>query len=403
MRFRAKLNLPQVQLLLNLISPISRLSGSGTSSTKININSSLHLNQSNLNMSHDNIGYSIGNGGSIIHLSEEHFRISTRGKVGSDSDGVICFAELHASGGNRNGIFLEHRIESIADNTIVFEIDLVQFKMALQSILEGGAEAFSAARSKTVPSLQSQNERNDPAGSGSADRNNAEFAIPNPSVIIMKLAKRNNIPCLCLDSAKGFLELHHAIPIRIMRSEDMHYHLPPQISMPDVQLELPQDRPIKPVIERLKTLSPQVYIEGSMAGDLTFRIDGDGASIRTFYSKLIPRFEDCKQSSSVSSSQSQNCDSNDERGHMKATQRNNDSDEEQELNTCVLKIDSKKLNTCLQWQNNMSIGRGMAQTAVLCMVENEMLVLHILLNPGNIGFFTYYVPVHYLSNDEADL
>ena len=37
----------------------------------------------------------------------------------------------------------------------------------------------------------------------------------------------------------------------------MQYHLPPQISMPDVQLELPCDRPLKTVIERLRAISPQ--------------------------------------------------------------------------------------------------------------------------------------------------
>ena len=33
------------------------------------------------------------------------------------------------------------------------------------------------------------------------------------------------------------------------------------------------------------------------------------------------------------------------------------------------------------------------------MIENEMLVLHVLLNPGDLGFLTYYVPVHYISGD----
>jgi len=104
-----------------------------------------------------------------------------------------------------------------------------------------------------------------------------------------------------------------------------------------------------------------------MAGELTLRIDNDGASIRTFFSKLVPRFEDCKSSQSET--------------------------------TCKLKVDTKKLSTCLQWQGTMAKHVG---SALLCMVENEMLVLHVLLNPPEVGFFTYYIPVHFLSSDPAD-
>lgn len=35
------------------------------------------------------------------------------------------------------------------------------------------------------------------------------------------------------------------------------YHTPPRLGMPDVQLELPKDRPLKSVIERLRVISPQ--------------------------------------------------------------------------------------------------------------------------------------------------
>jgi len=112
-----------------------------------------------------------------------------------------------------------------------------------------------------------------------------------------------------------------------------------------------------------------------MAGELTLRIDGDGASIRIFYSKLIPRFEDCKTSA----------------------EENNNGDNEPAR--CTIKVDSKKLHACLQWQATMARS---VSSAVLCMVENEMLVLHIMLNPGDVGFFTYYVPVHFLSPDQID-
>ena len=115
-----------------------------------------------------------------------------------------------------------------------------------------------------------------------------------------------------------------------------------------------------------------------MAGELVLRIDGDGVSIRTFYNKLVPRFED-----------------------LKSTKTGGGGGENSEPVQCTLKVDSKKLNSCLHWQGTMVLGRSV-EKAVLCMVENEMLVLHCMLNPGNVGFFTYYVPVHFLSPDQID-
>ena len=112
-----------------------------------------------------------------------------------------------------------------------------------------------------------------------------------------------------------------------------------------------------------------------MAGELTLSIEGDGASIRTFYNKLIPRFEDCK-----------------------TTPEQNPNGQPAAAARCKLKVDAKKLYACLQWQAHLHIGAAVS-SAVLCMVENEMLVLHVTLNPGSVGFFTYYVPVHFLSDD----
>jgi HUS1 checkpoint protein len=107
-----------------------------------------------------------------------------------------------------------------------------------------------------------------------------------------------------------------------------------------------------------------------MTGELTLRIDSDGASIRIFYSKLLPRFDDCKS-----------------------------TQDEGEDAVCTLKVDTKKLSSCLQWQATMT---KTVSSGLMCMVENEMLVLHVMLNPASVGFFTYYVPVHYLSSSQMD-
>ncbi len=109
-----------------------------------------------------------------------------------------------------------------------------------------------------------------------------------------------------------------------------------------------------------------------MAGELVLRIESEGLSIRTFLNKLIPRFEDCQ------------------------------TQEDEQATTpvkCILKVDTRKFLACLQWQSSLFIGRAVS-SAVLCMVENEMLVLHVTLFPESVGFFTFYVPVHFLTESE---
>ena len=144
-----------------------------------------------------------------------------------------------------------------------------------------------------------------------------------------------------------------------------------------------------------------------MDGELTLRIDGDGASIRTFYGKLIPRFDDLEEDD-----ESSNDDDGDGEGENGERENDHGSPSSsssarkrrrktKKTKTCTLKVDSRKLSACLQWQGTMLLGRSVG-SAVLCMVRNEMLCLHCMLNPGTVGFFTYYVPVHYLSADQMD-
>ena len=139
-----------------------------------------------------------------------------------------------------------------------------------------------------------------------------------------------------------------------------------------------------------------------MDGELTLRIDGDGASIRTFYGKLIPRFEDLEEDGgSEDEDESDHDNDNDNDDHPSGDNGNKRRRKAKKAKTCTLKVDSRKLSACLQWQGTLLLGRSVG-SAVLCMVKNEMLCLHCMLNPGTVGFFTYYVPVHYLSPDQMD-
>jgi hypothetical protein len=156
MRFKAKLASKQVELLYSLIGPISRLTSVA-----------------------------------VLYLDPEHMRLSTRDSSG---DGITCFAELSTIG----GIFLEHRCESAADNAIVCEINLTQWRTALHSVLGGG-------------DVRKRKDDDDQPPTGES------------SITTFKLAKRHGgLPCLCLDAqcASG-VDVHHVIPVRIMRAADM--------------------------------------------------------------------------------------------------------------------------------------------------------------------------------------
>jgi hypothetical protein len=331
MKFRAKLAPEQASLLYQLIGPISRIASSSS-------NDQLHTASASSWMKNS----------CMLYLDEMVMRLSAKGKM-TDTDGIACFAELQAGG----GIFFEHRIESNAtNNAIVMELDLVQMRTALQSIQQDRSSLFQADTflSHEV-SLEHQ-------------------------YTVLKLAKRNNIPCLCLDaytssaSNGGMVKVHHAIPVRVCRVAEMQYHFPPQVSLPDVQLELMHEngnkQPLRTIVERLRPIASTVLLKGNMkTGDLTLSVDTDGASIRTFFHRLIPRPDACKENTT---------------------------------NICEVKIETKKLTSCLQWQQNTNL----ASSALLCLVENEVVVLHVTLSPRSVGFFTYYVPVHFLSSDPCE-
>lgn len=165
MRFKAKLQTDQVNLLHSLIGPISRLTSVA-----------------------------------VLHLDPDHVRLSTRDSSG---DGIACFAELATT----DGIFLNHRVESAADNAIMFEIDLTQWRQALHSVL-GGGEQQKRRKGKDDDDEDQQIPMGAPA-----------------SIITFKLAKRHGgLPCLCMDaSCSSGVDVHHAIPIRIMKASEMQY------------------------------------------------------------------------------------------------------------------------------------------------------------------------------------
>ena len=340
MRFKAKMMNDQLALLHAIISPISKLQDANR-----------HF--------------------AVLYLDEEYVRISCK----TSESGITCFAEL-----SQKELFVEHRIESAADNVIVCQVDLVSLKMALQSVVGGGGGIN-----------KKQHKRGSSNNNNSSNKNNSNVLDSlQQEVVILKLAKRNRLPCLCLegrhaqsDLANHDVEIHQAIPVTILRKAEMQNHLPPQINIPQVQLELPKDRQIRPVIDRLKSMGKHVFLEGNMKGDLTIRLDHDGASMACFYNHLIPRWQEEEED-----------DKNGERGTTPMPNANA---------SCIVKVDAHKLSTCLQWQQQTAQQQQWQLPVTSCllgMVQNEMLVLHVLLSPEQVGFFTYYLPVHFLHDED---
>jgi hypothetical protein len=328
MRFKAKLMSDQLAMFHSVIAPISKLQDPHRFA--------------------------------VLYLDREYIRLSCK-----TPEGITCFAEL-----SQDELFVEHRIESAADDVIVCQVDLVAMKLAMQS-LESGTTTTTTSQNAVMREARQQQQ----------ERNNSIFL--GQQQCVLKLAKRSNMPCLCLEgrsSADNDVEIHQAIPVIIMRAQEMQNHLPPQINHPQVQLELPpmNRAPIRAVVDKLKGMAKCVLLEGTMKGDLTIRIDHDGASMACFYNGLIPRWQDdddVNENASSSSNTRQMFNAN---------------------TSCILKVDTNKLSTCLQWQQNQLP----MTSCLLGMVYNEMLVLHVLLAPEQVGFFTYYLPVHFLQEDE---
>lgn len=357
MRFKAKLAPEQLHMLHQIITPMSRIAstGSTTSPADTGAASSSWLSQ----------GWT--RHGSVLYFDNTVLRISAKGSASRETDQVCCFAELFT-----NVLFLEHRIQSVADdNAIVMEVDLVQLRMALQSIV--------------------QEQRSEKSALAAAARGGGGMVAH--AVTIVKLAKRNNVPCLCLDatlSASG-MAVHHSIPVRILRPTEMKQYYPPALEQHahgdrTVQVQLAPDKPLRSVVEGIRAMNaPILYVKACQrTGELTLMVERDGASIRIFLHQLAVPMKDQQTPAT------------------RAEASGNDTRSDQ----CTVKVDTKKLCASLQWQHQQqqqpSSSSSMVSQALLCLVKNEMLVVHVVLHPPALGFFTYYVPVHYLPEDPAD-
>jgi Hus1-like protein len=307
MRFKAKLSQHQVSVLYSLLSNIARL-GERTVTLQLDSKQLRILLQA--------------------HDSHEH--------------GIVVYAEL-----DNHGIFLDHKIESQAENnTITMLLDVTQLKLAFRTIVS----TTSSTHEKTGN------------GNGAAQTHTPPMVVVVPTV--WKLAKRQNLPCLCLDglSATNNIQIHQAVPVRLTPDHALSVPHVPNGHDGDgiLQLKLPRNTSFKTLLERSKHSASVVYLSGKSTGELVVTMHTDsGAHVQSYFRNLAvtggPRD---KTTTTI----------------VTATPT---------TTTTTVKVDIRKLTACLH-----------TFPCDICLVENEMLLLHSDTD-GGAGRVIYFLPVHY--------
>jgi hypothetical protein len=281
------------------------------------------------------------------------------------ADGMTCVAAVQA----RGGLFLEHRIESNAgpDNRIVMRVDLTQLRTALQSIQQ---QVQASSRSRKTSSSQ----------------NASSFLAAAPTMLtVLKLAKRDGRPCLCLQAktAHWRMEIHQSIPVQIQRPTEwigLPLSLTSSSAPPTVQLLLPPAASaiLKTLVDQLlATSSSQNAARVSLTGhaataELSVGLEGDalgGAQVQTL---LLGR--------AVAADVS--------RDHPQVA---------------TALVDARKVAAALAhgaWTTEWSwLGDDDGSADVQQQQQQAALVVTVRLEP--IGVCTYLLPVHYVADEDT--
>jgi Hus1-like protein len=180
----------------------------------------------------------------VVYLSEESIQIAI---IVESIDMPRCYASM-----NGELLFLEYRIESQSGNQILFEIALEHLSRALLS----GKNAMASQ---------------------------------------MKLVKRGMTPCLCFEARESdtlSMNVVHDIPIKILRPDDIVYHMPPDIPPPAVALDLPRNSKLmRTIVDKMGRISKHVQLSASQQGRIIFKVEHTTATIKTYYNGLQPRFD----------------------------------------------------------------------------------------------------------------
>jgi hypothetical protein len=329
MRFKAKLSQHQVSVIHGLLCNISKL----------------------------------GENNVTLQLDTHQLRILLNSQDSNKEHGIVVYAEF-----DNDSIFLDHKIESKSENNaITMLLDVTQLRLAFRTIV--------STHDKTTTVNKSQSTAAPP---------------PPPALLVptvWKLAKRQNLPCLCLDglSASNNIHIHQAVPVRLTPDHTLSVPTVPNFhddhgdgdddnhnNGPNMlQLRLPAQKypSFKTLLERSKHSASVAYLSGTVHGELTVTVYTDSGCHVESHFRHLPVVSSNKAGKNKS-------------GDTTTT-------------TTTVKVDIRKLTACLH--NTSSI----ATSCDLCLVENEMLILHSDTTAdnneggGGAGRILYFVPVHY--------
>jgi HUS1 checkpoint protein len=179
----------------------------------------------------------------VIFLDEESMRISL---ITDNIESPKCYADISV-----NELFNDYRINSQTNNTILFELRLSQLSQALSS-------------GKTSSQCQ------------------------------LKLAKRDGKPCLCFETKASesslSVDVKHDIPITVLKFSEGIYHMPPNVNPPNVALDLPNNKIMKTVTDKMMKVTKYTHLTASQSGHIVFRTTHTSADISTHFNGLRPRF-----------------------------------------------------------------------------------------------------------------
>ena len=282
---------------------------------------------------------------SYLKLDVSVLRMSSGPQSASSSS---CFCEVSLS-----SLFSAYKIESCDGNQILVECDLDHLRSLLSSVVS---------------------------------------AMTPYCNCLIKLAKRNSYPVLVVekdsDGSSSSIDVKGEVPIRVLQVDEFAAMLPPKTSTPDVQLYLPP--PSNPVLrnalDKMRTMAQFLYLHGTMGGELSLSTMTDCVCAKVFFDGLKVEFTDCKAS-----------------GAYRAKAANSTAPLEDDTEAkATLKVDAKKLTEMFRWQIPLT---KWVTDATLCMVQDEMLILHCRLPLGDpsedpVGFITMYTPAAQLDPDE---
>lgn len=106
----------------------------------------------------------------------------------------------------------------------------------------------------------------------------------------VKLSKKHT-PCLTLEVELPSVSLHartvvHDVPVQLIPRRQWHLYKEPEMPKFDASVYLPSLRQVKHVVERMKTLSPNISLSANKRGTLITSVSTDVVSVSTHFKNL---------------------------------------------------------------------------------------------------------------------